>query len=251
MESRIFSRIRDFPDDGLIDPRGYSLVELPIGEFLLSEFGEMDSRWIDENRRMGEETLGEIERSGIDVLAWYSSFRHHTVWGIFIRRSAIKGFAYQFATKTGEPLQHCLRAAYKVLYRHELFHFQVDCGYLKLDELASAHSLTGSGSYQKSRIQNKPWDDLEEALANARTLYKTRGIFKPELARIFKNSPHGYRDFGQYRLKIDFMPALDQLMSQPDSNLRKQPGIHGIGVLVDLEDSVLNGQHVPVYLLDT
>jgi len=251
MESRIFSQIRDFPDDGLTDPRGYSAVELPIDEFLLSEFGEMDSRWIDQNRRMGEETLGEIERSGIDVLAWYSSFRHHTVWGIFIRRYAIKGFAYQFAIKTGQPLQHCLRAAYEVLYGHELFHFQVDCGYLKLDELASAHSLTGSGSYQKSRIQNKPWDDLEEALANARSLHKTRRPFKSELTRIFNTSPHGYRDFSQYRSKLDFMAALDRLMSQPDSNLRKQPVIHGIGVLVDLEDSILNGQHVPVYLLNT
>ena len=251
MESRIFSRIRDFPDDGLIDPRGYSLVELPIGEFLLSEFGEMDSRWIDENRRIGEETLGEIERSGIDVLAWYSSFRHHTVWGIFIRRSAIKGFAYQFVTKTGQPLQHCLRAAYEVLYGHELLHFQVDCGYLKLDELVAAHSLSGSDPYLQSRDLNQPWDDLEEALANARTLYKTRGLFKPELARILKNSPHGYRDFGQYRFKIDFMAALDRLMLQPNSKLRGQPGIHGVGVLIDLEDSILNGQHVPVYLLNT
>lgn len=251
MESRIFSQVRGSGNEATTSSADYVPVEPPIDEFLLRQFETTDARWLDENRWTAEEMLGGIKQEGIDILAWYTSFRSSRNWGIFIRRYAIKGFAHQFATKTGQPLQHCLRAAYEVLYGHELFHFQVDCGYLKLDELASAHSLTGSGSYQKSRILNKPWDDLEEALANARSLHKTRRPFKSELTQIFNTSPHGYRDFGQYRSKLDFMAALDQLMSQPDSNLRKQPGIHGIGVLVDLEDSVLNGQHVPVYLLNT
>jgi hypothetical protein len=98
---------------------------------------------------------------------------------------------------------------------------------------------------------NKPWDDLEEALANARSLYKTRLPFKTELKRILKTSPHGYRDFAKYRSKIDFMAAVDQLISQPHAGLRSNPGLHGIRALVDLDDSILNGQHVPVYLVNS
>ena len=251
MESRIFSQVRGAADAAAITSNDYVPVEQPIDEFILRQFEITNPRWLDENRWAAEETLSRIQQGGIETLAWYTSFRSSHVWGIFIRRSAIRGFTYQFATKTGEPLQQCLRAASKVLYRHELFHFQVDCAYLKLDELAIAHSLTGPDSYQQSRSMNKPWDDLEEALANARSLHKTSRPFKTELSRILKTSPHGYRDFGKYRSKSDFMAGLDQLMSHPDSNLRKQPGVHGIGVLVDLKDSILNGQHVPIYLVNS
>jgi hypothetical protein len=251
MESRIFSQVRGNAKEAATFSGDYVPVEPPIDEFLLRQFETIDPRWLDENHWIAEEALGEIRQSGIDVLAWYTSFRSNQVWGIFIRRSAIKGLTYQFATKTGELPQHCLRAAYEVLYGHELFHFQVDCAYLKLDELAAAHSLSGDNPYLQSRKMNKPWDDLEEGLANARSLYKTRHPFKAELTRILKTSPHGYRDFGKYRSKKDFFAAVDQLISQPDASLRSSPGLHGIRALVDLEDSILNGQHVPVYLVNS
>ena len=44
---------------------------------------------------------------------------------------------------------------------------------------------------------------------------------------------------------------VDQLISQPHASLRNNPGLHGIRALVDLEDSILNGQHVPVYLVNS
>ena len=251
MESRIYSQIRGNAKEVAAFSGDYVPVEPPIDEFLLRQFEKIDPRWLDENHWIAEEALGEIKQSGIDVLAWYTSFRRSQVWGIFIRRSAIKGLTYQFATKTGELPQHCLRAAYEVLYSHELFHFQVDCAYLKLDELAAAHSLSGVDPYLQSRMMNKPWDDLEEALANARSLYRTRRPFRSELTRILKTSPHGYRDFGKYRSKQDFMAGVDQLLSQPHAGLRSNPGLHGISALVDLEDSILNGQHVPVYLVNS
>jgi hypothetical protein len=251
MESRIFSQVRGAADAAAITSNDYVPVEQPIDEFILRQFEITNPRWLDENRWAAEETLSGIQQGGIETLAWYTSFRSSHVWGIFIRRSAIRGFTYQFATKTGEPLQQCLRAASKALYRHELFHFQVDCAYLKLDELAAAHSLSGDDPYLQSRNMNKPWDDLEEALANARSLYKTRHPFKTELTRILKTSPHGYRDFGKYRSKKEFFAAVDQLISQPHASLRNNPGLHGIRALVDLEDSILNGQHVPVYLVNS
>ena len=251
MESRIFSQIRGNAKEAATFSGDFVPVDPPIDEFLLRQFETIDPRWLDENHWIAEEALGEIKQSGIDVLAWYTSFRSNQVWGIFIRRSAIKGLTYQFATKTGELPQHCLRAAYEVLYVHELFHFQVDCAYLKLDELAAAHSLSGDDPYLQSRLMNKPWDDLEEALANARSLYKTRRPFRSELTRILKTSPRGYRDFGKYRSKQDFMAGVDQLLSQPRAGLRSNAGLHGISALVDLEDSILNGHHVPVYLVNS
>ena len=251
MESRIFSQIRENAKEAATPSGDYVPVEPPIDEFLLRQFEITNPRWLDENRWTVDETLSGIQQGGVETLAWYTSFRSAHVWGIFIRRSAIKGLTYQFATKTGELPQHCLRAAYKVLYRHELFHFQVDCAYLKLDELAAAHSLSGDDPYLQSRKSNKPWDDLEEALANARSLYRTRRPFRSELTRILKTSPHGYRDFGKYRSKQDFMAGVDQLLSQPHAGLRSNPGLHGISALVDLEDSILNGQHVPVYLVNS
>ena len=251
MESRIFSQIRGNALEAATFSGDYVPVDPPIDEFLLRQFETIDPRWLDENHWIAEEALGEIRQSGIDVLAWYKSFRSNQVWGIFIRRSAITGLTYQFATKTGELPQHCLRAAYEVLYGHELFHFQVDCAYLKINELTAAHSLSGDDPYLQSRKMNKPWDDLEEALANARSLYKTRRPFKTELSRILKTSPHGYRDFAKYQSKKDFFAAIDQLISQPHASLRTNPGLHGIRALVDLEDSILNGQHVPVFLVNS
>jgi len=251
MESRIFSQLRGNAKEAATFSSDYVPVEPPIDEFLLRQFEAIDPRWLDENHWAAEETLSGVRQGGIETLAWYTSFRSSQVWGIFICRSAIKGFTYQFATKTGELPQHCLRAAYEVLCGHELFHFQVDCAYLKLNELTAAHSLSGDDPYLQSRKMNKPWDDLEEALANARSLYKTRHPFKAELTRILKTSPHGYRDFGKYRSKKDFFAAVDQLISQPHESLRNNPGLHGIRALVDLEDSILNGQHVPVYLVNS
>ena len=251
MESRIFSQVRGNVKETATFSGDFVPVEPPIDEFLLRQFEITNPRWLDENRWTADETLSGIQQGGVETLAWYTSFRSNQVWGIFIRRSAIKGLTYQFATKTGELPQHCLRAAYEVLYVHELFHFQVDCAYLKLDELAAAHSLSGDDPYLQSRLMNKPWDDLEEALANARSLYKTRRPFRSELTRISKTSPRGYRDFGKYRYKQDFMAGVDQLLSQPRAGLRSNAGLHGISALVDLEDSILNGQHVPVYLVNS
>ena len=99
MESRIFSQIRGNAKEAATFSGDFVPVDPPIDEFLLRLFETIDPRWLDENHWIAEEVLGEIKQSGIDVLAWYTSFRSNQIWGIFIRRSAIKGLTYQFATK--------------------------------------------------------------------------------------------------------------------------------------------------------
>ena len=101
MESRIFSQVRGAADAAAITSNDYVPVEQPIDEFILRQFEITNPRWLDENRWAAEETLSGIQQGGIETLAWYTSFRSSHVWGIFIRRSAIRGFTYQFATKTG------------------------------------------------------------------------------------------------------------------------------------------------------
>jgi len=235
---------------------GEVLVTLPLESFL----AEFIPAWRTESR---EELVGagreadELNRNrGIDQLAYYRSFRHGPGWGIHIKRHGIIGLAHHIVSSSSKstPVQRSIKAAYKILYQHELFHFQVDCAYLKL-ETAGRSSIDeqlviGNHSlYLQSRIPSDGYDPLEEALANARAIRDTKTEYKSSVGSFMKKSPPGYRDFGRFSSKQAFFNGLDSLFNLTESGLDRSATYRGIGTLVDLDDETLNGHHVPVYLI--
>ena len=235
---------------------GEVLVTLPLESFL----AEFIPTWRTESR---EELVGaggeadELNRnSGIDQLAYYRSFRHGQGWGIHIKRHGILGLAHHIVSSSSKstPVQRSIKAAYKILYQHELFHFQVDCAYHKL-ETAGRSSIdeqlvVGDQSlYLQSHITPDGYDRLEEALANARAIRDTKTEYKSSVASFMKKSPPGYRDFDRFSSKRAFFEGLDSLFNLMESGLGRSATYRGIGTLVDLDDEILNDHHVPVYLI--
>lgn len=236
---------------------GAVLVTLPLESFL----ADFIPAWRVESREelvgAGRRVAGEMnENRGIDQLAFYRSFRHGPGWGIHIKRHGILGLAHHIVSTSSKstPVQRSIKAAYKILYQHELFHFQVDCAFHKLETAGRSSidvsRLRGKDSlYRQSRGPSDWYDPLEEALANARAIRDTKTEYKQSVASFMKKSPTGYRDFGQFSSKQAFFNGLDSLFNLTESGLDRAATYRGIGTLVDLDDDILNGRHVPVYLI--
>ena len=78
--------------------------------------------------RIDEEVRsGQGPSTGIDALAWYSSF-HNTraEWGIYIPLSSLVYIARRWFKRLGLPLERKLQVAFQILHEHELFHFATD-----------------------------------------------------------------------------------------------------------------------------
>ena len=229
------------------------LVRLPRDEFLrenIPEWTENFGTALEISSRSSQE---QWRQRGIEALAEYRSFRHGNKWGIVIRRSGVRGLGHRLHLETGLPLNRCLKAAFRALYEHELFHFQVDCGYLRLESVGiqsiGAKERTGYGDlYGLSRKLFQPWDQLEEALANARSISRSKREFRAALKSAFQECPPGYRDFGQFRTGAAFQKGLDALFNLSEPILDRKVAASGVGRVIDPNDSEINGQHVPVYL---
>lgn len=235
---------------------GAVLVTLPLESFLADFIPAWRAKSREELLGAGR-VAGEMnENRGIDQLAFYRSFRHGPGWGIHIKRHGILGLAHHIVSTSSKstPVQRSIKAAYKILYQHELFHFQVDCAYHKLETAGrpsiDESRLVGNDSlYLQSRGPSDWYDPLEEALANARAIRDTKMEYRSSVARFMKKSPTGYRDFGQFSSKQAFFNGLDSLFNLTESGLDRAATYRGIGALVDLQDEMLNDQHVPVYLI--
>ena len=70
---------------------------------------------------------GQGRSTGIDALAWYSSF-HNTraEWGIYIPILSLVYIARRWFKRLGLPLERKLQVALQILQEHELFHFATD-----------------------------------------------------------------------------------------------------------------------------
>ena len=209
----------------------------------------------------------EVNRSeGADMLATYRSFRRGGPWGITIKRSGIYGIAgilHQTSSLKIEP-KHLIKTAYRLLYAHERFHFQVDCAYLTLELSVNGLSNTfdpihGHNLYDTKRAHFAGYDRLEEALANARACrYIEKELTKvgkgpdrrkllPHIKNLLRDSPEGYRDFEFFSSKDKFFAGLDALVA-PGTELHRTPLTSGFSRLVDLDNSKINSSYVPTYI---
>lgn len=229
------------------------LVSLPRDEFLARHIPEMTSGRSDEMTRKGRQAEVEVEREGLDRLAWYKSFRLGGDWGIHIRRQGVVGFASHLSATSGKAVDRSIKAAFRCLYEHELFHFQVDCAYLKLEtggrlSIDEKEVFGPKSLYFTTRKAFKAWDPLEEALANAQAVRRAKPKFQDAVKAFLLKGPVGYKDFGQFVTNEAFREALDSLFNVTSQSLLREALSSGVGSLVDVEDKELNGQHVPTYL---
>jgi len=70
---------------------------------------------------------GQGPSTGIDALAWYSSFHNfRPEWGIYIPILSLVYIARRWLKRLGIPLERKLQVAFRLLHEHELFHFATD-----------------------------------------------------------------------------------------------------------------------------
>ena len=120
--------------------------------------------------------------------------------------------------------------------------------HLKLETLF-ANVAPQVSLHQQGTSKHGKYDELEEALANAYAIRRAReSTTKSSLGKLFKNAPPGYRDFGQFLSDDAFHDGLSHLLGTVGTDLNRQSHVSGLGALVDLSDSEINGVHVPVYL---
>jgi hypothetical protein len=77
---------------------------------------------IDEDVRSGQGAS-----TGIDALAWYSSFHNSRAeWGIYLPLLSLVYFARRWLKRVRLPVEQKLEVAFQILHEHELFHFATD-----------------------------------------------------------------------------------------------------------------------------
>jgi hypothetical protein len=136
------------------------------------------------------------KESGVEALAWYSSFHYcFYAWGIFVRSSGIEKVAAALVANAGCSTNEAFRAAWTFLYEHELTHFRTDILITGI-EFASRQALFIAG---RDRQHLSPDLGLpEEALANA----VARDALPPNLRSALNpwldQCPPGYRDWRQH-----------------------------------------------------
>ena len=70
---------------------------------------------------------GQGPSTGIDALAWYSSFHNfRREWGIYIPILSLVYIARRWLKRLGIPLERKLQVAFWLVHEHELFHFATD-----------------------------------------------------------------------------------------------------------------------------
>jgi len=70
---------------------------------------------------------GQGPLTGIDALAWYSSFHNlRSEWGIYIPLLSLVYITKRWLKHLGLPIERNLQLAFSLLHEHELFHFATD-----------------------------------------------------------------------------------------------------------------------------
>jgi plasmid maintenance system killer protein len=153
----------------------------------------------------------EVSQSGVEALAWYSSFhretqsKHPAEWGIFIKESSLYYLSDRlFEDVIGESQN--LTNSFKLLLAHELFHYWTDLEIARL-ELITTRPLWRFDRWARDenhRIRSmfgpstpRYWD-LEEQLANSSMIRQIQEheipVSEDALRNFVKNQPQGYRD---------------------------------------------------------
>lgn len=156
----------------------------------------------------------EIERC-----AFYRTFRAGGDWGVYIGLNCWFNIArcLYFSGLTAEV---AAREAFRLLYRHEYFHFDVDRVVTYLERVVFRATGYGHHFWTTYHMKNNP-SRLEEALANAYAYeHAGKGLKKSEEAKVKKvigalmsGQAVGYRDYKE-ALGKNKTPARDALLSE-------------------------------------
>lgn len=166
--------------------------------------GDVDPKDIDVGRR-------GLEAAGIDILAFYKSFRFKDLnpfrghWGIFLIDAGIAAVAAHFEDiKPSLPRGELQKLAVEVLILHEQYHFWIDAWALARELHPEGWSEAKKYEYY---VEHKQQDaatlsDYEERLANHYLFHKlskkrlSDGSFPTKLLSDFLNScPVPYSDY--------------------------------------------------------
>lgn len=206
-----------------------------------------------------------------DVLAFYWSFRnqhHHpftrsTPWGIFViaeGRMLLESFFASQRSSLSAPVRS--QVAWDMLVSHELFHFQIDVATLRLETAIHRVEKVWKPLYLQNRQRSHPrrsanrlgYDPLEEALANAFTLWRAPRAHRALMRTFMRRQPPGYRDFARVSRTGAKAHLFDHHVDQIMSEMLEVRGIgrhlsliDGLGRLRRDVDDAFADEPVPVY----
>jgi hypothetical protein len=147
---------------------------------------------------------------GIDVLAFYKSFRFKDAppfagtWGIFLIDAGIAAVSAEYESWCPSLQQAELRElAVKTLLAHENYHFWIDAWALGQEILPKERRIKRYEHYlQQVRALNSRKFDYEESLANHYAYRKLKSLQLSDgskawrlVRRLFENCPEPYGDF--------------------------------------------------------
>ena len=172
-------------------------------------FGDVDPESVDAGRRV-------VREAGIDVLAFYKSFRFKDLppyrgrWGIFLIDAGIAAVTAHFKDiKPTLPFVELQQLAIKTLTLHERYHFWIDAWALAREADPFVGNRFKKYEYyieQRQAFAMSPWD-FEESLANHylfRSICEVRlsdGTYPTRMLADFLNScPEPYSN---YRMDMD------------------------------------------------
>lgn len=166
-------------------------VESVVGPLSVPD-GVLDRRGVIQG---SDEARRDAEEHGLDMLAWYRSFRSGASWGIYIRELGVYAVARAIQTPS-TPEADSVESAVSLLFDHEFFHYLVDLMDAAVEDLVGVELRE---PVRRSRLASgESYDRLEEALANAYAFKLCDEDLKPNTRHFLERSPAGYRDFDDY-----------------------------------------------------
>jgi hypothetical protein len=164
-----------------------------------------------------------LRPSGIDALAWYSSFHSsQDRWGVYVPLSSLPIIDSLYLSDLPMKRAERWRLAWDVLIAHEIIHFAVDYAVAWFELLYHAPIRRAVSD----RMTSEPgWDvfpirssylEIEETLANGNVLREVVARVGPEigdaLRRFIRQQPLGYRDGEQAETDKGFAAAASETL---------------------------------------
>jgi hypothetical protein len=141
-----------------------------------------------------------LREEGAEGFGWYQPFHvwDEANWGIYLHEKRLIGLALVLVEDGIPDFFKAIRIAFGKVYRHELFHAQVEASasWLEMTSLAPRYRTYSKKVYKKKQFTS---DWREEALANFEAMQRVREKHGDNAFRILKEllelSPPGYRDW--------------------------------------------------------
>jgi len=187
---------------------------------------------------------GEVERSGIEALAYYRSYHMADRWGVYVREAGLYLVASDVFDDSNSDAVYRVQIAFRLLHAHEILHFLTDTAATLL-ELTTACPLYLP--YVRG-YASRNWNPLEEGLANAYALRNFAGkTWAPRIRSFMDGQPHGYKDFRNWGRPSSFLLGRRNLATEI---LNRHLGSLPLGeMLFDFRMIDLDMRDVPVYLV--